>query len=147
MVLIHVDCPVCSKNVEIKIDEEKIQSSIRNPVPIVFTHGSPEHALTVFIDKEYHVRAVSGANIVQRIAETRAKQKPLTRRYVPVPKTQIPNLKGLDPVQLKILALADGSTSVEELASILGVPAMRVKIVCEQLVRLKKLDKIKVVME
>ena len=142
-----MDCPVCSKTIKVKIDEEQITHSVRNPVPIVFTHGDPEHAITAFVDKEFRVRAVSGANIVQRIAETTVKKSTLTRRHVPIPKKQQPNLKGLDPLQIKIVALADGKTSVDELASILGVPAVRIKIVCEQLVKLGKLDTVKVVIE
>ena len=147
MVTIHVECPVCSETVEIEVDEESIQNSARNPVPIVYPHGVPEHALTAFVDKEYRVRAVSGANIVQRIEEARSQPRRIARRYIPIPKEKFPNLKGLTPLQIKILALVDGKTSVEELTTVLATPAARIKIVCEQLVRLGKLERIQVVME
>ena len=146
MVKVTVECPVCSKIIEADIREAQIKYSLRNPVPIVLTHGDPEHAITAFIDKEFRVRAVSGANIVQRIQETEAQRRPLEKRFVPIPKENV-DLKGTDPFQMKIIALADGKRSVKELAKILDAPEMRVKIVCEQLVRMGKLDSVKVVVD
>ncbi len=147
MVRIRFDCPVCSETVEVDIREPQIKYSLRNPVPVVVTHGDPEHAITLFIDKEFRVRAISGSNIVQRVEATEAARKPLVRRFVPMPKEESIDLSGLSSLQIKIIALADGKKSVEELAEVLEIAPMRVKIVCEQLVRLGKLRSVQVVLE
>ncbi|NWF96979.1 MAG: hypothetical protein HXY34_12630 [Candidatus Thorarchaeota archaeon] len=140
-------CPVCKDEVEVQIETVRVMHSPRNPVPVVVTHGSPEHAVTVFVDREFRVRATSASDIVKRIATTEAKRKPLTTRHVPFPKGEQVTLSGLDSHQISIVALADGKRSIEELASILELPEMRVKILCEQLVRLGKLESVRVVME
>ncbi len=146
VVEIKVECPVCSQVIVTDIREAQVKYSLRNPVPIVLTHGDPEHAITAFVDKEFRVRAVSGVNIVQRIQEAESRRRPLEKRFVPFPKENV-DLKGIDSFQLKIMALVDGRRSVKELAEILNAPEMRVKIVCEQLVRMGKLDSVKVVVE
>ncbi|TXT54514.1 MAG: hypothetical protein BAJATHORv1_60010 [Candidatus Thorarchaeota archaeon] len=144
---VQFTCPICKKTETIEVSEEKIQGAQRNPVPVLVTHGSPEHAVTVFIDKSYNVRATSAADIVQRIQEAEAAPKKYQRRHIPVPKqTKVP-LDDLDNAQVTIVALADGEKSVAELAQILDIPAIRVKILCEQLVKLERLESVKTVVE
>lgn len=127
------------------MDSEKVENSIRNPVPVVVTHGTPEHAVTIFVDKEFRVRATSTSDIVQRIADVEDKRAPFTKRFVPFPIDGKVSLSGLDNTQITLIALADGKRSGDELAKILDLPEMRVKILCEQLVRMGKLDSVRVV--
>ncbi len=144
---IKFNCPVCKKDLSVQVERMKVIRAERNPVPIVVTHGQPEHALTLFIDKEFRLRATSGSDIVQRVQDAELKRRPFVKRFVPFPKAENVSLGGLDYTQITIVALADGKRSIEELAEILEIPEMRVKIVCEQLVRLGKLDSVRVVME
>ncbi len=138
-------CPICKKDVNVQLDSEKVESSVRNPVPVVVTHGTPEHAVTIFVDKEHRVRAISASDIVQRIADVESKHTPFTRKFVPIPVDDEVSLSGLDHVQITLVALVDGKRSGDELAKILEIPKMRVKILCEQLVRMGKLDSVRVV--
>lgn len=147
MPTIQFTCPVCAKKENFVVDARKIQESKRNPVPVVITHGDPEHAITVIIDKEFRVRATSVADIVQRIEETKTQGSTYDKRYVPIPKREKVTLTGLDNSQITIVALADGNKSTEDLAHILDIPLMRVKILCQQLVKLGKLDSVRVVIE
>jgi hypothetical protein len=140
-------CPVCNKKENVEIDAKSVQESIRNPVPIVFTHGAPEHAITVFVDKEYRVRATSVSNIVQRIEDIEKQGKSLDKRYIPFPKSEKVSLTGLDNAQVTIVALADGKKSTDELAHILDLSEMKIKIYCQQLVKLGKLETVQVVIE
>ncbi|MBD3408381.1 MAG: hypothetical protein GF411_19820 [Candidatus Lokiarchaeota archaeon] len=144
---IKFTCPICKRTETIEVSEEKIQSAERNPVPVLITHGSPEHAVTVFIDKSFNVRATSAADIIQRIQDTESAPRKYTRRHVPVPKQTKVQLDDLDYAQVKIVALADGDKSVDELAEILDIPAMRLKILCEQLVKMERLESVKTVVE
>jgi len=138
-------CPLCKIDVKVEIDSEKVLNSERNPVPIVVPHGTPEHAVTIFVDREYRVRAISTSDIVQRIADAEEKRTPFTRQFVPFPLSEKVTLTGLDNAQITIIALADGKRSGEEMAKILDIPEMRVKILCEQLVRMGKLESVRVV--
>ncbi|MEM2142714.1 MAG: hypothetical protein QXS20_08500 [Candidatus Thorarchaeota archaeon] len=140
-------CPICKANVDVPLERARIEQAPRSPVPIVITHGTPEHAVTVFVDTEFRVRAISVSDIVKRIETVEAVRRPLSKRYVPIPKKGLVNMSDLDNTQVTVVALADGRRSVEELAQILGIPEMRVKIVCEQLVRIGRLDSVKAVIE
>mgnify|MGYP005867693397 CR=1 FL=1 len=140
-------CPVCKGEVQFQVETVRVVNSPTNPIPVVVTHGSPEHAVTVFIDREFKVRATSVSDIVRRIETAETKRKPLTKRHVPFPKNIQPSLSGLDSQQVTIVALAEGKRSIEELASILELSEMKIKIICEQLVRLGKLEAVRVVME
>ncbi|MFW9844510.1 MAG: hypothetical protein ACFFEV_08035, partial [Candidatus Thorarchaeota archaeon] len=115
---INFVCPVCKKKESFDVDPEAIQSSTRNPVPIVITHGTPEHAITIFVDKDYRVRATSVADIVQRIEQMESHSGQFEKKHIPTPKEERVSLSGLDNAQVTIVALADGKKSVEELAHI-----------------------------
>ncbi len=144
---ITFNCPVCKRDVSVEVERMQVLTAERNPVPIVVTHGQPEHAMTLFIDKEFRLRATSSSDIVKRIHDAEARRKTFEKRFVPFPKAGNVSLGGLDYVQVTIVALADGKRSIGELAEILEIPEMRVKIVCEQLVRMGRLDSVRVVME
>ncbi len=147
MAQLKFECPICHEFLVVNIRDAQVRYSLRNPVPIVVTHGDPEHAITLFVDKEYRLRAISGSNIVERAEEAKAARKPLTRRFVPVPMKGQVDLDDLNSFQIQVLALVDGKRSVDELAQVLGVATMRVKILCEQLVRLGKIESVQVVIE
>ena len=142
---IKFDCPICKKFVSVEIESSKIDDSIRYPVPIIVTHGTPEHAVTAFIDREYRVRATNAVNIVQRLEESETQDQTYVKRHVPFPRNERIALEELDSNQIAIVALVDGRKSVAELASILDLTEMRVKIICQQLVRMGKLDSVRVV--
>ena len=144
MVEITFVCPVCDEQKSVEIDARKIILADKEPVPIVVTHGEPEHAVTLFIDRKYKVRAISVTEIVERIERER---RTYIKRFIPVPMSRKVPLDDLEPLQAKVVTLADGEKTVEEIAEILNLPKMRVKIICEQLVRMGRLDSVRVVIK
>ncbi len=145
MVSVSFTCPVCKKSETVDIDPAQIEQAPRNPVPVVVTHGTPEHAITLFIDREFHVRAINASNIVQRIEESRERYSRLSKRIVPFPKKGGASLTGLSGTQCALMSMIDGETTIKEIAATLQLSEMKVKILCEQLVRLGKIESVRVV--
>ncbi len=147
MVEVSFVCPVCQERKQVNIDQDQVLNAPRNPVPIVITHGSPEHAVTIFIDIDFNIRAVSASDIVQRLDDTAIVSFRLQKKTVPFPKKKQVSLSGLSGIQCALIALIDGKRSIDELAEALDISTMKVKILCEQLVKMSKIESVKVVIE
>ena len=57
---VWANCPVCSKRVEVEIDEDTIKHAPSSPVSVVNVHGSPSHLMVLYVDSEFQIRGVEG---------------------------------------------------------------------------------------
>lgn len=64
-------CPLCGKNLRVKIDLEEIKRTSNDngyPFPHLHLHGSPLHAMLCYVDKQGNVRT---SGFVRSIAISR----------------------------------------------------------------------------
>ncbi len=130
-----------------EIEETKITNADHYPVIISNIHGSPEHAVTLFIDQEFRIRAIEASDITARLNEMRAARTPLTEHYIPIAKKGKLNLNKLNRDEAIIVSLSDGKTSLAEIAQILNKTVLETKLIAERLVRLKYLERVEKVIE
>ncbi|MBD3408385.1 MAG: hypothetical protein GF411_19840 [Candidatus Lokiarchaeota archaeon] len=139
-------CPICSSEFKTEIDDDMIREGKTNPVPIVIPHGDPEHAVTVFIDKEYRLRGVNPLQFVHRFEEVKLESRDYFKSYIPFPLEEEVSFKGLDNKFITILNVADGHKTVEDIAEIIDESPFTTRMISLLLVRMGKLDSLRTVM-
>ena len=55
-------CPVCSKDIAVRIEYETLKKVKEFPLTHIVLHGDPIHALIVYIDRQFNIRSVEGCN-------------------------------------------------------------------------------------
>lgn len=145
---ITFNCPICSQEITMELDEDKILNAHHFPVTVSNIHGNPEHTVTLFIDHDFRIRAIEASDITARLNEMRATRTPLTEQYIPIAKHGKLDLSKLTRDEAIIVSLADGKTSVDDIAKILKKSPFEIKLIAERLVRMKYLERVeKVIVE
>ncbi len=62
---IPVRCPVCGENLRPGVEEQDVQKADHYPYRHILLHGTPLHAVIVYIDANFVVRAVEGAQSIE----------------------------------------------------------------------------------
>lgn len=74
-VTLRVDCPACNRGVDVTITVAIVDNASHYPVSHAHLHGSPPHVLTVYIDRQYHVR---GTEVSETVTVEREQGMPLS---------------------------------------------------------------------
>ena len=140
----ELTCPVCKKDITIKVKKAVATDSIRYPFEYVDIHGTPAHGITLYIDKNWSVRGMEifkninvqipgdGENQkLLRVPEVTAKINPMARQ-----------LGIISNKEYEIIETIDGETPVEIIAQNLEKDFEYVFEVLQGLVR-KNMVKIK----
>ncbi len=117
----ELTCPVCKKNVIIKVKKALAKEDIRYPFEYVDVHGDPAHGITLYIDKNWQVRGMeifkninvqstgdSGTKII-RVPKLITKINPMARQ-----------LGIISNKEYKIIEKIDGDQSIEDIAKSIG---------------------------
>ncbi len=107
-----VDCSICKKRIEIEVSVDIAKNREYYPFEYINVHGSPEHALMIFLDQNLSVRdvmAYQDLNIAKQ-------QKEEFASIVRMSETEAFVSIYTDPLRLKLLMiLTEGPLTEEEL--------------------------------
>lgn len=62
---IRVHCDICNKPVEFKVSQEKIRDQKDGILRVALAHGTPLHAIIVYVDKNLRIRGVEVSDSFQ----------------------------------------------------------------------------------
>ena len=126
-----VRCPRCGRVEELGgglLAEAARRAGRTGVYALAFRHVG--HVLLVFVDRNGDVRGVEVGDVAER-------EEPLFAVFdllpVPAPLGEAPPLRRLSRVELAVLSMCDGETTVREIADKLYMPYGQVKAVVEKL--------------
>ena len=62
---VRVHCEICNKPVEFEVSQEKLNEQPSGILKVMLAHGSPTHAIIVYVDKNRRVRGVETSDSFQ----------------------------------------------------------------------------------
>jgi hypothetical protein len=79
---IYVFCNICQENVPLDVTEEQLEASTSGLTTVINVHGSPQHAILVYLDKQLRARGTEYPSILQ------VKDSPTVESATEVPKEE-----------------------------------------------------------
>ena len=58
MARVRVYCQLCNNPVDIEVSEEELHQHEKGIIRVMFIHGDPVHAIVIYIDRNFRVRAI-----------------------------------------------------------------------------------------
>ena len=80
---IYVFCNMCKENVPLEVTEEQLESTSSGLTTVISVHGSPQHAILVYLDKQLKARGIEYPSVVQ------VKDSPTVDSATEVPKEEV----------------------------------------------------------
>ncbi|MHA2240740.1 MAG: hypothetical protein ACXACE_03965 [Candidatus Thorarchaeota archaeon] len=62
---VYVFCDKCKENVSLDITDDDIESSKTGLTTVISVHGTPQHAILVYLDKNLKARGVEYPSVLQ----------------------------------------------------------------------------------
>ncbi|MHA1908132.1 MAG: hypothetical protein ACW98Y_12605 [Candidatus Thorarchaeota archaeon] len=79
---VYVFCNICKENVPLEVTERDIESSSSGLTTVINVHGSPQHAILVYLDKQLRARGTEYPSVLQ------VKDSPTVESATEVPKEE-----------------------------------------------------------
>ncbi len=80
---IYVFCNVCKENVPLEVSEEQLESASSGLTTVISVHGSPQHAILVYLDKQLKTRSIEYPSVLH------VKDSPTVESVTEVPKEEV----------------------------------------------------------
>jgi hypothetical protein len=69
-IAVAVTCPICSHHLKINMDRALFAQATMFPVSHLVLHGTPLHALIVYLDADFKVRGAEGCHSIEIVRDS-----------------------------------------------------------------------------